>query len=266
MTDSPGPLSHLRVIDLTVFAQGAVAGQLLREFGADVIKIERPTGDPGRRLSVVAPDRSTFFEPLNRGKRGVVLDLKNEGGREVFMRLAEGADVLVHNLSVGVMERLGLGYEEVAEINPSIVYAHGTGLGTQGPDAELGVVDLIGQARGGLASVTGTEQPTPAGAILSDHLGGMYLLVGILAALVHRERTGEGQFVESSMLGALIAVQGWEFSHHLITGEVPERSGHGHHLLAGFGVSMRRPTATSHSRASPWRHGTASVRCSGHRN
>jgi crotonobetainyl-CoA:carnitine CoA-transferase CaiB-like acyl-CoA transferase len=190
-------------------------------------------GDPGRRLSPVAPGVSAFFEPLNRGKRGIVLDLQAKEGREVFLRLAEGADVLVHNLSVGVMERLGLGYDEVAAVNPGIIYAHGTGLGHRGPDAELGVVDLIGQARGGLASVTDTEQPTPAGAIISDHLGGMYLLAGILAAVAHRERTGEGQFVESSMLGALIATQSWEISTHLATGNLPQ-AGRGHQLLAGI--------------------------------
>jgi crotonobetainyl-CoA:carnitine CoA-transferase CaiB-like acyl-CoA transferase len=230
-----GPLSHLRVLDLTVFAQGAVAGQLLREFGADVIKIERPGGgDPGRRLSEVAPGISAFFEPHNRGKRGIVLDLQSDDGREVLLRLAAGADVIVHNLSVGAMERLGLGYEDVREANPGIVYAHGTGLGIEGRDAGLPVVDLLGQARGGLASVTGTEGPTPGGAILSDQFGGMYLLAGILAALVHRERTGEGQFVESSMLGALIGAQRWEISNHLITGKVPKPSGRGHQLLASL--------------------------------
>ena len=187
---------------------------------------------PVDRLSEVAPGISAFFEPHNRGKRGIVLNLQSREGRDILLRLAEGADVLLHNLSVGAMERLGLGYDDVCAVNPSIVYAHGTGLGLEGSDATLPLVDLLGQARGGLASVTGTDGPTPGGAILSDQFGGMYLLAGILAALVYRERTGEGQFVESSMLGALIGAQRWEFSNHLITTNVPKPSGRGHQLLA----------------------------------
>jgi CoA:oxalate CoA-transferase len=230
-----GPLSHLRVLDLSVFAQGGVAGGLLRELGAEVIKIERPgRGDPGRALTQVRPGVSTFFEPINRGKRSVVLDLAQPAGREALLRLAEGCDVLLHNARPGVMARLRLDYDDVSAVNPGIVYAEGTGLGAEGPDAALGVVDIIGQARGGLVAATGTEQPVPAGAILSDHLGAVYLTAGILAALVHRERTGEGQRVECSMLGAMIAAQGWEFGHYLVSGEQPERGGRGHPLLRGL--------------------------------
>lgn len=230
-----GPLAHLRVLDLSVFAQGALAGQILGELGADVIKVERPgRGDPGRALSNFGDGHSAFFEPLNRGKRGMVIDLARADGREVLLRLAEGADVFLHNSSVGALERIGLGYEDLRARNPSIVYGHGTGLGEHGPDATRDVVDIIGQARGGLASVTGQSQPVPAGAILSDNIGGLYLLVGILAALVHREHTGEGQKVESSMLGALIAAQAWELSNYLFTGNLPTRGGRGHPLLRGL--------------------------------
>ncbi len=232
MGTAGGPLAHLRVLDLSVFAQGALVGQILRELGADVIKVERPgRGDPGRALSNFAPGESAFFEPLNRGKRGLVADLAKPEGRELLLRLVEGADVFLHNSSVGALERLGLGYDDVRTRNPSIVYGHGTGLGELGPDAERDVVDIIGQARGGLASVTGQGQALPAGAIVSDNVGGLYLLVGILAALVHRERTGEGQRIESSMLGALIATQGWEISNYLFTGQLARRAGRGHPLL-----------------------------------
>lgn len=232
MGGAPGPLSHLRVLDLSVFAQGGVAGGLLRELGAEVIKIERPgLGDPGRALTPVGAGVSSFFEPFNRGKRSVVLDLARPAGRDVLLRLAEDCDILLHNARPGVMARLGLSYEDVRAVNPSIVYAEGTGYGPSGPDADRAVVDILGQARGGLVAVTGTDQPAPAGAILSDHLGGVYLLVGVLAALVHRERTGEGQRVECSMLGAMIAAQAWEFGHYLLTGEPPRRSGRGHHLF-----------------------------------
>src|SRR5690606_29195311 len=116
-------------------------------------------------------------------------------------------------------------------VDPEVGYAHGTGYGLDGPDATQGVVDIVGQARGGLAAVTGWDAPTPAGAILSDHLGAMYLTVGVLGALLHRERTGKGQMVECSMLGAMIAAQQWEFSHFLFTDEVPRRSGRGHQLF-----------------------------------
>ena len=147
----PGPsgaLAHLRVLDLSVFAQGAVAGQMLRDFGADVIKLEKPgVGDPGRQLSPVAPGFSAFFQPLNAGKRGAALNLAHPDGREALLRLIEGADVLVHNHSVGAMERMGLGYDEARSRNPSIIYAHGTGLGSEGPDAGRDVVDIIGQAK-----------------------------------------------------------------------------------------------------------------------
>ncbi len=235
MASLPGPLAHLRVLDLSVFAQGALVGQVLREFGADVIKVERPgRGDPGRALSNVQPGVSAFFEPFNRGKRGIVLDLSKPDGREALLRLAEGADVFLHNSSVGALERLGLGYDDILARNPNIIYGHGTGLGELGPDAKREVVDLIGQARGGLAAMTGESGPVPAGAIISDNIGGLYLLVGILAALVHRERTGEGQRVESSMLGSLIAAQGWEISNFLFTGQMAPRAGRGHPLIRGL--------------------------------
>ncbi len=226
-----GPLRGYRVIDLSVFAQGGVAGGLLRELGAEVIKVERPGGDPGRRLGVLPQGVSTFYEPMNRGKWSVVLDLTRPEGRDVVLRLAEQADVFLQNGRPGSLERLGLGYEDVSRVNPAIIYAHGTGYGLEGPDAEQGVVDIVGQARSGLAAVTGSEAPTPAGAILSDHLGAVYLAVGVLGALVHRERTGEGQSVECSMLGAMIAAQQWELSHYLFTDEVPRRSGRGHQLF-----------------------------------
>ncbi len=230
-----GSLAHLRVLDLSVFAQGGVAGGLLRELGAEVIKIERPgRGDPGRGLTEVRPGVSTFFEVFNRGKRSVVLDLSRPSGRDVLLRLAEGCDVLLHNARPGVMARLGLDYEDVRAVNPEIVYAEGSGFGALGPDAGHGVVDIIGQARGGLVAVTGADRPTSTGAIVSDHLGAVYLAVGVLAALVHRERTGEGQRVECSMLGAMVAAQGWEFGHYLATGNLPSRTGRAHHLLGGL--------------------------------
>ena len=227
-----GPLRHLRVLDLSVFAQGGAAGAFFRELGAEVVKVERREGgDPGRRLTEVAPGASTFFEPFNREKQSITLDLQRPEGREILLRLAEGCDVLLHNARPGVMERLGLSYDDLRDLNPGLVYIAGSGYGTEGPDAGDGVVDIIGQARGGIASTTGRESPVPAGAIVADYVGAMHLVIGGLAALLQRAETGTGQRVDASMLGAMVSLQSWEFGHYLVTGDLPRRSGRGHQLF-----------------------------------
>ncbi len=227
-----GPLRHLRVLDLSVFAQGGAAGAFFRELGAEVVKVERrESGDPGRRLTEVAPGASTFFEPFNRGKQSITIDLQRPEGHEILLRLVEGCDVLLHNARPGVMERLGLSYDDLRNLNPGLVYIAGSGYGTEGPDAGDSVVDIIGQARGGIASITGRESPVPAGAIVADYLGAMHLVIGGLAALIQRTETGTGQRVDASMLGAMVSLQSWEFGHYLVTGDLPRRSGRGHQLF-----------------------------------
>ena len=228
-----GPLEGIRILDFTTITAGAEATGFLCDLGAEVIKVEPPTGEVGRRLTVVQPGVSTFFLPQNRGKKSIVLDVKKPEGREVALRLARMCDAFAHNFRPGVMERLGLGYDDVRKVSPGIVYAEGSAFGSKGPHADHGAVDIIAQARGGLMAVTGDARPTPAGAILGDYIAAMHLAIGLLGALLHRVETGEGQKVEGSMLGSMISAQGWEFSHYLITGRKPSPGGPGHQLFRG---------------------------------
>ena len=228
----PGPLEGLRILDFTTLTAGGEATGFLRDLGADIIKIEPAGGEAGRRLTVLPSGVSPFFLPQNRGKRSVVLDLQSPEGRETILQLSRTCDALVHNFRPGVMERLRLSYNDVREANPAIVYAETSGFGAEGPDAGLASVDIIGQARGGLMSVTGDSHPTPAGAIVSDYLAAMHLAIGVLSALLSRANTGKGQKVVGSMLGSMISAQAWEFTHFLMTGRSPRRAARGHPLLA----------------------------------
>ena len=199
-----GPLAGLRVLDFSIVVQGPQCAAMLADLGADVVKIERKDyGDLARLIPITPTDRrSAYFFACNRGKRSVGLDITKPAGLEVALRLIETADVMVTGFAPGVMERLGLGYEICAAINPRLIYAAASGLGYAGPDAYRKGVDLVGQAVGGLIRTTGQdgEFPTPVGAVIADSAGGMTVAVGILAALYHRERTGLGQRVDGSLL------------------------------------------------------------------
>jgi crotonobetainyl-CoA:carnitine CoA-transferase CaiB-like acyl-CoA transferase len=223
----PGALDGIRVLDMTIWQQGTSASAMLADLGADVIKIEEPSGDPGRYLSRIekAGNISGYFQALNRGKRSIAIDLKHTKGREVFLRLARDADVFLTNFRPGVCERLGIGYDEVSNANPRIIYARASGYGPDGPDATQGSFDILGQARGGLMSVTGDPDrlPKPAGVPLADQTGGILSAFGILAALMHRERTGEGQQVDVSLLGSVMALQSFNITAYMLSGDVPQR-------------------------------------------
>ena len=213
---------------MTVWQQGTAASAMLADLGADVVKIEEArTGDPGRGLGRIESlgGLSGYFEALNRGKRSVAIDLKHPKGREVFLRLAESADVFLTNFRPGVTERLGIGYAEVSEVNPGIVYCRASGYGRNGPDAEEGCFDLLGQARGGLMSVTGEPDglPKTSGVPVADQTGGIMAAFAILAALVHRNSTGEGQEVDVSLLGSVMALQSFNITSHLFSGNLPQR-------------------------------------------
>ena len=207
----PGALEGIRVLDWTIWQQGTSASAMLADLGADVVKIEEPVaGDPGRgiwRFEQLG-GLSGYFQALNRGKRSLALDLKHAKGREVFLRLARDADVFLTNFRPGVGERLGIGYKDVSQVNPRIIYTRASGYGREGPEAEVGSFDILGQARSGLMAVTGEPDAPPknVGAPVADQVGGMMAVVGILAALVHRERTGEGQEVDISLLGSTMAL------------------------------------------------------------
>jgi crotonobetainyl-CoA:carnitine CoA-transferase CaiB-like acyl-CoA transferase len=230
-----GALDGIRVLDMTIWQQGTSASAMLADLGADVVKIEEPSGgDPGRGLWRVekAGGLSGYFQALNRGKRSIALDLKRPAGRETFLRLAETADVFITNFRPGVCGRLGIGYADVAAVSPAIIYSCASGYGRQGPDAQDGCFDILGQARGGLMAVTGEPDgyPKNAGAPIADQVGGMMAAFGILAALVHRDRTGEGQEVDVSLLGSVMALQSFNITGYLLSEELPRRFPRG-----GFG-------------------------------
>ncbi|MCA9845820.1 MAG: CoA transferase [Dehalococcoidia bacterium] len=228
-----GALDGIRVLDLSQWQQGPYATVILSDMGADVIKVERPQyGDAGRHAlggydhSRVAPD----FFAHNRGKRGITVELSNRRGREIILKLAETADVVVSNFRIGTMERWGLGYDDLKAVNPGIIYAQATGMGMEGPQAGRPMFDIVAQAMGGIMSVNGMEgaEPTPVGTFLGDQVGATMLALAILGALVARERTGEGQQVDVSLLGSQIGMQSYEITHYLFTGELPKRAGRGH--------------------------------------
>ena len=231
----PGPLEGIRVLDFTIAQQGAYATMLLADMGAEVIKVEEPgKGEVGRLLGI---DRSTgfsaYFLAINRGKKGITIQLKSGKGREVALRLARDCDVVAHNFRPGVMEKLGLGYEAFRGVNPRIIYASASAFGTKGPMGRKPGNDILAQAVSGLMSVTGEgEAPLPAGAAIADHVSALTFGLGILAALLCRERTGVGQMVETSLMGSLMAAQSWELTHYMMTGWKPPKAGRGHTHLA----------------------------------
>jgi crotonobetainyl-CoA:carnitine CoA-transferase CaiB-like acyl-CoA transferase len=227
-----GPLEGIRVLDFTIAQQGAYATLLMADMGAEVIKVEEPgRGEIGRVLGM---DRkrgvSAYFLAINRGKKSLTLDLKSAQGREIALRLARDCDVVAHNFRPGVMEKLGLDYEAFREANPRIVYAAASAFGTKGRYGRKPGNDILAQAMSGLMSTSGEEDgaPMPTGTAIADHVGAVTLALGIIAALLARERTGAGQKVEASLLGSLLAAQSWELTHYLLTKELPAKAGRGH--------------------------------------
>jgi len=217
-------LEGIRVLDLTIWQQGPMATAMLADWGADVIKIEGPDSpDPGRsmvRYEVTPGGPNAYFETHNRNKRGIVLDLKSEGGRQVFYRLVEKADVVVQNFRPGVNDRLGVDYETISHLNPRLIYCSASGFGLKGPDAGLPALDPLAQARGGVMSVTGEPETPPTRTFngFADQVSAFLLAYGIVLALFHRERTGQGQLVEGSLLQATMAAQAFNISSYLMCG------------------------------------------------
>ena len=225
------PLEGIRVLDLTIWQQGPYASAMLADMGADVIKIEAPNSPDPARQFLFRKDigLSAYFESHNRSKRSLALDLKHPKGKEVFLRLAETADVFLNNLRKGVVERLGLSYEEVSKVNPGIIYVHACAWGREGPDSDLGSFDVLAQARGGIMSVNGDPQgpPLPVAVPIADQTGAFMAAYAILVALLYRERTGEGQEVEVSLLGTQMALQSLNITSYLLSGRLPERQPRG---------------------------------------
>lgn len=228
----PGALDDLMVVSFGQIAQGPVATQMLGDLGAEVLKVERPGGEWMRNFSMANAYRegeSLQFQVFNRNKRSVELDIKDDTHREVLYDLCEEADVVVENFRPGVMDRLGFGYEELSERNPELIYASASGFGSSGPYVGRPGQDLIVQGMSGLMSITGDRDdlPTPQGVALTDLHSGTYLAFGILAALHHRDRTGEGQRIEGDLLSASVDIQLQEVSVYANTGAEIDRGERG---------------------------------------
>jgi crotonobetainyl-CoA:carnitine CoA-transferase CaiB-like acyl-CoA transferase len=222
-----GPLQGIRALECGIFMNGPQATKVLAELGAEVVKVEPPrTGDPGRALAWPGdrPGYSVYWEAQNRGKRDIVLDLKQPVGLEVLLRLVERADVFLQNFRFGVAERLGIAYPALARLNPRLIYASAYGFGSKGPEGARPVLDYLGQARSGFMSRVGEpgRPPRILGAFApADQVGAYFLAMGVITALYHRERTGEGQEVEVSQLGAMLALQTLGIERALSAGEPP---------------------------------------------
>ena len=228
-------LQGIRVLELTQIMAGPFCAMLLADLGAEVIKIENPRGgDDSRRM---APPyfngESAAFLAVNRNKYGIALDIRTPQGKDVLWRLIATADVLVENFRPGTMTRLGFGYEQVHAKYPRLVYCSISGFGQTGPYAERGGFDLVAQSMSDLVSVTGSpEEPAKVGVPISDLNAGLFASHAILAALLSRTRTGEGQYIDTSLFEAALAYTIWESNEYWATGIAPQRLGTAHRLSA----------------------------------
>ena len=239
-----GPLSGYLVVDLSRALAGPHAGMMLADLGARVIKVENPgTGDDTRGWGppFVGPEddpQATYFLSCNRNKESIALDLKNDDGRTVLRELLERADVVIENFRPGVLDRLGFSAAEMHALNPALVILSITGFGHDGPESRRSGYDQILQGEAGLMSLTGSgpDDPQRVGVPIADLLSGMYGAFGTLAALLQRERTGQGQIVRTSLLAALIGVHAFQGTRATVAGEVPKAQGNHHPSIAPYGL------------------------------
>ena len=225
----PKPLEGIRVLDWTAWQQGPIATALLADMGAEVIKIEPPKGEPGRgMLRMYGRDLplNFYYQNQNRGKKGIVLNLQKEMGREVLYKLVEKSDVFVTNYRESVVNRLKVDYQTLKKYNPKLIYAYSSSYGPEGPDADKMAADFAGQARGGMWSITQSEDlvPTPIGAGFADEVGGVMSAYGVLLAIIARERFGIGQRVDASLLGGQIEMGRLLLHAYLAMGVLPPGS------------------------------------------
>ena len=244
-------LGHLKVLDLTRILAGPWATQNLADMGAEVIKVERPVvgddtrtwGPPFLKDAEGKETRdSSYFLSANRGKQSVTVDIAMPEGQEIIRRLAKDADVVVENYKVGTLARYGLAYEDLRKINPRIVYCSVTGFGQNGPYAALPGYDYVFQGMGGLMSITGVPEgepgsaPMKSGIAISDLLTGMYATSAILAALEHRHVSGEGQYIDMSLLDCVVTITSYQAINYFLSGKVPERMGNAHSNMVPYQV------------------------------
>jgi len=247
----PRPLSHIRVLDLSRILAGPWASQNLADLGAEVIKIERPgSGDDTRdwgppflrdRMGKETRE-SAYFLSVNRGKKSVTLDISKPEGQKIARNLASKSDVLIENYKVGGLKKYGLAYDELKTINPKIIYCSITGFGQTGPHAQRPGYDFIFQGMGGLMSITGERDGEPGGGpqkvgiAITDVLTGMYASLAITAAIAHRERTGQGQYIDLALLDTIVAFGANQILNYFTSGEVPHRYGNAHANLLPYEV------------------------------
>ena len=229
-------LAGVRVLDLTQVMAGPYCAMQLCDMGADVIKVEPPEGDSTRRMAGAVGTDSHSFNAVNRGKRGIVLDLKSPAGREACVRLARRADVMIENFRPGAMRRLGLDYDTLAPDSPALIYASISGYGQTGPDAAKGGFDLVAQGASGLMSVTGEPggRHVKVGVPIADLGAALFATNAILAALLFRARTGRGQFIDTSLLDAAVALSVWESAEYFRGAGVPGPMGSAHRMSAPY--------------------------------
>lgn len=228
MNNKSGVLSGVRVLDLTRVLAGPYCGMMLADFGADVIKIELPgKGDDARANAPQINGESAYFMNLNRNKRGITLNLKSEQGRNIFLQMVRNSDIVLENYRPGVMEKLGLGYEDLRKVNPAIIYGAVSGFGHTGPYARRAGYDIIGQAMSGLMSTTGWPDtpPTRTGTAIADVVGGMSCAIGVLAAYANRLKTGVGDKVDIALVDAMVSSLEIINIIYLNTGRIPTRIG-----------------------------------------
>ena len=231
-----GALAGVRVIDLTQVMAGPFCTMLLADLGADVIKIEPPEGDMTRRMPGGVGNDTPAYNAVNRGKRSVVLDLKTAEGRGIAGRLAESADIFAENSRPGVMASFGLDYATLSARNPRLIYGSISGYGQTGPDRARGGLDLIAQGVSGIMSVTGEPggPPMKSGIPLTDLGAALFAATGILAALAYRDRTGAGQYVDTSLVEAGVALSVWEATEFFAGGGIPGPLGSAHRMVAPY--------------------------------
>ena len=245
MTESPSPpaLARFKVLDLTRVRAGPTAVRQLADFGADVLKIEAPARPGDAALG--GPRHGPDFQNLHRNKRAMTLDLKHPDGHAIFLRLVQGADVVVENYRPDVKHRLKIDYDRLRAINPRLVYGSISGFGQDGPYGARPGFDQIAQGMGGLMSITGLagQGPVRAGIPVADLSAGLYCALAILVALLEREVSGEGQWVQSSLLGAQVQMLDFQAARWLIDREVPRQAGNNHPTSIPTGVF---PTSDGH--------------------
>lgn len=232
-----GPLNGLKVLDLTRVLSGPYATMVLADFGANIIKIEPPkVGDDSRAFGPFVGQESAYYMSLNRNKRSMCLDFKNEKHKDVFRKLVSKVDMVVENYRPGTMEKFGLGYEELKKINPQLIYVACSGFGRSGPYARKPSYDVVVQAMGGIMSITGSEngEPTRVGASIGDIVAGIFSVIGALLALIHKQKTGEGQLVDVSMMDCQVAILENAVARYVTTGIIPKPLGNRHPSITPF--------------------------------